>query len=138
MYFSIGRRNKIYVVVLIILITIVNLYGSFSSSYFSSETEGLTSKGESLMSHEWFAYNINTRAGDSGEENEQDQSLFGFGVNINVIKIVRRVQRLDLGNFLVRFATCVKFYFISLCAVFCAYLFLPVQVSFIHLKDGSK
>ena len=122
---------------LILLLTAV-FCGSFELSCNSLTEGGKFSTDSGLISRLSIAcshIDLSRNAGGGREQEEFEETSSVFDIYGKTAR--KSLQSFGSGN-LSESILSFKSYFVSICLVSCAYLFLLTQVRFIHHKDGSK
>ena len=131
------NAKKIISLFIILLLTAV-FCGSFEVSCNSLIAGGDISTGSGAISRLSIAcshIDLGRNAGGSREQEEFEETSSVFDI---YGKTARKSLQSSGSGSLSESILSFKSYFVSICIISCAYLFLLTLVRFIHLKDGSK
>lgn len=125
--------------ILIVLLAVVFCESIDLSCESFSSGGGIKRSSNISVSHSWVAFTSGSVREDNGSSNGNDGKI-GEGNTANgfFYRIARKLLEIIKGEPTLGSLASFRFFFISICILGGACLFLPNHIRFIHLKDGSK
>ena len=140
MNLSIYKTAKRNITLAIILLLTASYCGCFDVSFYAfNEGGSISASSCAAISHSLLTCSPSDVRRDAGADTEHEQSYERSNVVSEMFRrIVRKLRQIPGGSVLSESVLHFKYYFIYICTLSCALLFLLTHIRFIHLKDGSK